>query len=139
MFAFGGYVKLNVIYDFVGLSNITALNISETPTDEQFKKAHVSFDTYQTHLWYNSTHQSKIGEIKIRVISDFGGSGSHTNFRLCQALIGVKNWGFGHTWSTFVDLDTWPTMNNWDEPPTGAWVRQAMIRYNQAISNHLVL
>lgn len=136
MFIFGGFVKLNVIYDFVGLSNITALNIPEIPVSEQFKNPYISFDTYQTRLWYKSTHQTKIGEIKIRVIGDFWGSGSRTNFRMRQALISIKNWDFGHTFTTFADLDAWPIINDWDGPPTGIWSRQAMVRYNQPISNH---
>ena len=139
MYTFGGFVKLNVIYDFVGLSNITALNIPEIPVGTQFKNPYISFDTYQTRLWYGSTHQTKIGKVLINIVGDFWGSGSRTNFRLRQAVISIRRWDFGHAWSTFVDLDAWPIMNDWDGPPTGAWTRQAMIRYNQPIADHSVL
>ena len=43
MFIFGGFVKLNVIYDFVGLTNITALNIPKTPIGKQSKTPKHSF------------------------------------------------------------------------------------------------
>lgn len=138
-FTFGGFIKLNMIYDFVGLSNITALNIPEIPVGKQFKNPYISLDTYQTRLNYNSTHQTNIGEVKIRIVGDFWGSGSRTNFRMRQALISFRKWDIGHTFTTFADLDAWPIMNDWDGPPTGIWSRQAMIRYNQPFSTNSTL
>jgi len=108
MFSFGGFIKLSMIYDFVGLSNITALNIPEIPVGKQFKNPYISFDTYQTRLNFNSEHQTSVGEIKLRIIGDFWGSGSRTNFRMRQALIQVRRWDIGHTFTTVANLDAWP-------------------------------
>jgi len=127
---FGGYVNSIFYYDFVGINNAyPALNIAEVPVGKNvFKEPYMNFNAFQTRLKFNSTHQTKIGEIKLYVEGDYvSGTGA---FRLRHALISINKWDIGQTWSNFSDEDMWPNMTDYDGPPTGIWARPTMIRYN---------
>jgi len=127
---FGGFVNTIFYYDFVGINDAyPALNIAEVPVGNNvFKEPYMNFNAFQTRLKFNSTHQTKIGEIKLYVEGDYvSGTGA---FRLRHALISINKWDVGQTWSNFSDEDMWPNMTDYDGPPTGIWPRPTMIRYN---------
>ena len=126
---FGGFVNTIFYYDFVGINDeYPALNITTVPVGNVKREPYTNFNAFQTRLKFNSTHQTKIGEIKLYVEGDYvSGTGA---FRLRHALISINKWDFGQTWSNFADEDMWPNMTDYDGPPTGVWPRPTMIRYN---------
>jgi len=126
---FGGFVNTIFNYDFVGLdSKYPALNIASVPVGNHLKDPYMNFDAFQTRLRFNSSHQTKLGEVKLYVEGDFqSGTGA---FRLRHALISVGRFDFGQTWSNLADGDCWPNMTDYDGPPTGIWPRPTMIRYH---------
>jgi len=126
---FSGFVNSIFNYDFVGLdSKYPALNIVSVPVGNHLKDPFMSFDAFQTRLRFNTTSQTKLGEVKLYVEGDFvSGTGA---FRLRHALISVGRFDFGQTWSNFSDGDCWPNMTDYDGPPTGIWARPTMIRYH---------
>ncbi|MCK5856480.1 MAG: hypothetical protein KAG64_03260 [Bacteroidales bacterium] len=126
---FSGYVNTIYNYDFVGTSSqYPALNIVSIPVGNVLKEPSTSFVIFQTRLRFKSEHQTKIGTVKVYVEADFINSANA--FRIRHALISVKKWDFGQTWSNFSDEDAWPNMTDYDGPPTGIWARPTMIRYN---------
>jgi len=127
--AFSGFVNTIYNYDFIGSSSqYPALNIVSIPVGNVLREPAVNFVVFQTRMRFKSEHQTKIGAIKVYFEADFINSANA--FRIRHALISLKKWDFGQTWSNFADEDAWPNMTDYDGPPTGIWPRPTMIRYN---------
>ncbi len=127
--AFSGYVNTIYNYDFVGTdSKYPALNIVSIPVGNVLKEPTTNFVIFQTRLRFKSEHQTKIGTVKVYVEGDFINSADA--FRIRHALISLKKWDFGQTWSNFSDEDAWPNVTDYDGPPTAIWARPTMIRYH---------
>jgi hypothetical protein len=123
------WVKLNGIWDYMGISNTAAMNLPEIPTDGRPPDSHFTMDMYQTRLKFASTFQTeRFGEIFSYIETDFYGNNGG-GLRLRHAYIRFKNWRIGQTWSSFTDEESWPNVTDFDGPPTGSWVRHVQIGY----------
>ena len=123
------WVKLNGIWDYMGISNTAAMNLVEIPTDGRKPDPRFTMDMYQTRLKFASAFQTKkFGEIFSYIETDFYGN-SGGGLRLRHAYIRFKNWRIGQTWSCFTDEESWPNVTDFDGPATGSWVRHVQIGY----------
>ncbi len=71
---FTAWLKLNGIYDAVGISNYSALNLPSIPTAGRPPDPYFVMDMYQTRIIFGSTFQTKrLGEIISYIETDFYG------------------------------------------------------------------
>lgn len=123
------WVKLNGIWDYMGISNTAAMSLPEIPTDGRQPDSNFTMDMYQTRLVFASAFQTKFfGEIFSYIETDFYGNGGG-GLRLRHAYIRFKNWRIGQTWSSFSDEESWPNITDFDGPATGTWVRHVQLGY----------
>jgi hypothetical protein len=129
MFYTTAWVKLNGIWDYMGISNTAAMNLTDIPTDGRAPDSHFTMDMYQTRLIFASAFQTKkFGEIFSYIETDFYGNNGG-GLRMRHAYIRFKNFRIGQTWSSFTDEESWPNVTDFDGPPTGTWVRHVQLGY----------
>ena len=131
----GGRLKLNGIYDFVGIPNTSALNPAQIPTGIYVRDPIFTMDMYQSRLKLGSTLKiTDKFDIDAHVEADFFGNGGG-GFRLRHAYV---NFGdrfiVGQWWTTATDIDSWPQVTDFDGPSTGVWVRAPQIRFMHNLS-----
>ena len=123
------WVKMNGIFDYMGISNTAAMSLPEIPTDGRSPDSQFSMDMFQTRLIFASAFQTKrFGEIFSYIETDFYGNNGG-GLRLRHAYIRFKNWRIGQTWSCFTDEESWPNVTDFDGPSTGSWVRHVQLGY----------
>ncbi len=123
------WVKMSAIWDYMGIDNTSAMNLTDIPTDGRPPDPHFTMDMYQSRLKFASTFQTKqFGEIFSYIETDFYGNGGG-GLRLRHAFIRFKNFRIGRTWSSFTDEESWANITDFDGPATGVWVLHAQIAY----------
>ena len=126
---FGGWVKLSLVYDHMGIQTTAAMNPLFIPTGDAEPDPQFTGDMKQSRLKFLSIHRSKkLGEVKAYIEGDFYGAGT-AGFRLRHAYIQGKRLLVGQYWSPFTDVDAWPNVADFDGPATGIWKRMPQIRY----------
>lgn len=97
MFYTTAWVKLNGIWDYMGIDNTAAMNLTDIPTDGRAPDSHFTMDMYQTRLIFASAFQTKrFGEIFSYIETDFYGNNGG-GLRMRHAYIRFKNFRFGQT------------------------------------------
>ena len=123
------WVKLNGIWDYMGIPNTAAMSPPDIPTDGRAPDSQFTMDMYQTRLIFASAFQTKLfGEIFSYIETDFYGNDGG-GLRMRHAYIRFKNFRLGQTWSCFTDEESWPNVTDFDGPATGSWVRQVQLGY----------
>lgn len=123
------WVKMNGIWDYMGIPNTAAMSPPDIPTDGREPDSQFTMDMYQTRLIFASAFQTKLfGEIFSYIETDFYGNNGG-ELRMRHAYIRFKNFRFGQTWSCFTDEESWPNVTDFDGPATGSWVRQVQLGY----------
>ena len=137
---FGGYVKLDAIYDVdqkgTDASGGIRVDSATTPVDQD--TGHFQMSARQTRFSFDSrTASEDMGTVRAYLEVDFNGrqsselvSNSHYP-RLRQAFVSVGPWLFGQTWGTFINLGAFVESIDFGGPVGGLLIRQAMIRYTQ--------
>ena len=130
---FGGYAKLDMIYDFDQGQGDTALVsglVPGAPSDGGFR-AHVR----QSRLNFRTDTQTEKGPLTTFVEIDFFGtrgnevlSNSHQP-RLRHAYGQWNGWTAGQTWSTFMPIELHPNTVDFQGPTGATFIRQALLRY----------
>lgn len=138
---FGGYAKLDLIYDLdQGQGDTTSVRtlIPGAPSDGGFD-AHVR----QTRLNFRTDTQTEKGPLTTFVEIDFFGtrgnevlSSSHQP-RLRHAYGQWNGWTAGQTWSTFMPIEVYPSTVDFQGPTGVPFIRQAMLRYTFPAGNNL--
>jgi len=134
-----GYVKLDAIADsdqdvgdsFV-FSSLASDKTAANNRDPQFR-----IHARQSRFRIKSKSKVNGKEVTTNVEGDFYGNGGNqsfsnsTSFRLRHAYITYGNWGFGQTWSNFMENNfvAYPGTVDFFGPVGQAFVRQAQIRY----------
>ncbi len=137
---FGGYAKLDLIYDFDqgqgDTTNVRTLAIG-APGDGGFN-AHVR----QSRLNFRTDTQTEKGPLTTFVEVDFFGtrgneilSNSHQP-RLRHAYGQWNGWTAGQTWSTFMPIELHPNTVDFQGPTGTTFIRQALLRYTFPASNN---
>jgi hypothetical protein len=120
---------MNGIWDYMGISNTSAMNLTDIPTDGRAPDSHFTMDMFQTRIIFASAFQTRqFGEIFSYIETDFFGNNGG-GLRLRHAYIRFKNFRIGQTWSSFTDEESWPNVTDFDGPVTGTWVRHVQIGY----------
>jgi hypothetical protein len=120
---------MSAIWDYMGIDNTSAMNLTDIPTDGRPPDSHFTMDMFQSRLKFASTFQTKkFGEIYSYIETDFYGNNGG-GLRLRHAYIRIKNLRIGRTWSSFTDEESWANITDFDGPATGVWVLHTQIGY----------
>jgi len=140
---FGGYTKLDLIYDLdQGQGDTTFVPglVVGAPDGGGFD-AHVR----QTRLNFKTETQTEKGPLTTFVEIDFFGTRGNEVFsnshrpRLRHAYGQWNGWTAGQTWSTFMPLSAYPATVDFQGPSGIPFIRQAQLRYTFAAGDGLDL
>ncbi|MGB5573033.1 MAG: hypothetical protein WBO69_06620, partial [Thermoanaerobaculia bacterium] len=136
--AVGGFVQLDVIYDSDAIGApcqfITATIPTDGGTPEEGADGQTNFCVNTSRLTFESRTPTKLGRLKTFISVDLFGDALSTSpeLRMRQAygeLSGALGGGdllFGQSWGTYVDLDAWPDILDFEGPDSAIAVRQPM-------------
>src|SRR5512140_1198944 len=131
-----GSVRLNGILDFKGLQNQSTFSTYEIPVGEANSDVtRFQMDAGQTRLGLEATRKTGIGDIVVKVETDF--LGFSNTLRLRHAYAGVYKFLFGQTWSTFADITATPLTVDLDGPNGSVNERTVQIRYSNRFAERL--
>lgn len=133
-----GYVKLNAIYDFNGLSDVDRFVPIEIPVGDNRNTVDRGFymGARQTRLGFSSNIKAKTGYLKIYVEADFaGGATNQMYFRLRQAYAEYGFLTVGQSWTTFANLEAIPLTVDREGPNSSILIRQGMVRYEKKVGD----
>lgn len=131
-----GFVNLDMIYDFdrVAPEYEATLVPTTIPTEPGLYGSDGKFITSirQSRMSFVSEADTPLGKAKGWIEFDLfgtGGNAGSTAFNLRHAWFELGRWGAGQTWSTFMDITTWPNVYDWWGPSGMALNRNPMVRY----------
>ncbi len=133
-----GFVNLNAICDFNGLSNYDDFTTSEIPINptpyEKVMRFHMT--ARQSRLVLDTKYQTPLGEVKGKISGDFysGNTGDYSIFHLRLAYIQYKNLLIGQNTTTFGNQDVTPTTIDFEGPNSAPTLRNPMISYTNTIN-----
>ena len=143
---FYGYVQTDVTFDFSGRDpnvegNDWAIHLPNVPLDSdaesRVKKNQLYMTARTSRFGLQTNTPTKIGDVGVKLEGDFNAvnleSGqTFTNsvtFRIRHAYGTVGGLLVGQTWSTFLDLNAYPDVVDFNGPGSIALIRNPMIRY----------
>ncbi len=131
-----GSVRLNGIYDFNGLQNQSSFNTYDIPVgDANISEPRFQMNVTQTRLGLEATRKASIGDIFVKVETDF--LGPSNTLRIRHAYASLYHFLFGQTWSTFSDIAAIPLTVDLDGPNGSVSERTVQIRYTGEIHKGL--
>ncbi|WP_461307094.1 DcaP family trimeric outer membrane transporter [Albidovulum sp.] len=142
-FEFGGYVKLDGIYDFdqgQGDTINTGGLVLGAPDGGGFR-AHAR----QTRFWFKTTTETDQGPLKTHFEFDFFGGGGNqilSNSYQPRLRHAYGTWnGFlaGQTWTNFMPISFYPDTLDFQGPSGIPFIRQAQLRYTWNPSSRLAI
>ena len=133
--SFGGYVKLDAIYDldqdlgdtFEGYGGKINLDGSGNPN--------FSMHAHQTRLRFDSLTPTKMGGLKTRIETDFSYGSKRLRMRHAYATLGGVL--AGQTWSILGDENTYADTVEFDGPVGVVAPRKPQLRYTSAMGKNL--
>jgi hypothetical protein len=131
-----GSVRLNGVYDFNGLQTAANFNTFAIPVGgENRHDARFQMSAGQTRLALDATRKSDLGDIFVKVETDFLGPSDALRLRHAYGTI---SWIlFGQTWSTFGDLTSIPLTVDLDGPNSSVSTRTVQVRYMGTVDSTL--
>lgn len=141
---FGGYAKLDAIYDTNGYGNqyasFASIPLDNSALDEQSGK--FNMHARQSRLNMETHTPTSLGDLKTFFEVDFYGSArgnpNTTNgegLQLRQAYGQLGKILAGQTWSNFMDMDAYPESLDYIGPAGMTFVRQAQLRYSDSLNS----
>jgi hypothetical protein len=129
----GGYIRLDVIHDLEPVGNHDEFLVSSIPVDVVSTADNTSVHARQTR--FNLDLRRPAGDHDLRVLFefDFFGSAGERALNLRHAYGQVANVLAGFTTSTLQDADARPDTLDHEGPAARVAVRQAQVRYTQAL------
>jgi len=129
-----GSIRINSIYDFNGLQNHDNFDTYAIPVGEaNISDPRFLLNATQTRFGIEATRETGIGNVYMRIESDFLGNPNY--FRLRHAFGRMKYFLIGQTWSTFGDVNSVPSTVDIDGPNSSISQRTIQIRYMNDISD----
>lgn len=134
---FGGYVKLDAMYDFKPIGSYDSFITSEIPLSPPQSNygRHFNVHAKQTRLNVDFRRDTPIGTARLFVEGDFYGdqsfgfeSGSYQP-RLRHAFGELANFGAGYTYTTFMDADALPDTIDFEGPGAAPFIFTPQLRY----------
>ena len=127
---------MDMIYDFdrVAPDYEATLVPTTIPTEEgEFgTDGNFIYSVKQSRLSFNGETETRHGDATSLIEFDLFGTGDdagRTTFNFRHAWFTVGPWGVGQTWSTFMDISTWPNVVDWWGPSGMALNRNPQLRY----------
>jgi hypothetical protein len=133
----GGYVKVDVIQDFGPIQDAFEFRTNSIPADGSAAAAESGLTTIharETRLNLDLRSDAATQPLRAFVEGDFFGSGNA--FRLRHGFGEFGHLLGGQTWTTFMDISARPLTLDFEGPEGELFVRQAMVRWHQAIAPH---
>ncbi|RAJ10967.1 hypothetical protein LX64_00574 [Chitinophaga skermanii] len=134
----GGYVQADFIYDFKQIGSTDAFVTNSIPADN-VSEGRLTFSPRQTRLTISSSSNTTKGELKTIFELDLFNSNGTSTPRLRHAWGQIGRWGAGQYWSTFMDIDVFPNILDYEGPNAMVFVRQIQLRYTQPLSKNTTL
>ncbi len=123
-----GSLRVNGAYDLRGLQNTDAFSTYDIPVGDANKTDPRFFmSANQTRLGLEVTSDTPLGEVFLKMETDFRGQGNTA--RLRHAYASLDPFLAGLTWSVFGDLASLPLTVDLDGPNSSVAVRTIQVRY----------
>lgn len=120
--------KLNGIYDISGgLQGYETFNVGQIDVWGSDNTQRSSLDMHQSQIRVRGQRETGMGPFIGYAEGDFWGGSNH--FRLRHAWVDFQFIHFGQDWSFFGDKDIWPSVLDWDGPPSGVWHRSTELKF----------
>lgn len=144
--AIGGFARLDVIHDDGAIGAPCQFITATIPTDGgtmvNGADGQTSFCVNTSRLTVESRTPIRQGELKTYFAMDLYGDALSTSPepRIREAYAEVSNtsrggkWLLGQTWSTYVDLEAWPDILDFEGPGSAIANRQPMLRWSKSLS-----
>lgn len=136
----GGYVKLDMIYDFDqgtgDLHDASALDVGNASSDTSFR-AHAR----QSRLRIKTATPTSEGDVNTTIEADFFGGGGNEVFsnsrglRIRHAYGELNGLLAGQTWSNFMHFTAFPATVDFNGPVGVTFIRQAQLRYTMPMGD----
>ena len=131
-----GSIRLTALFDFNGLQTTSSFNTYAIPVgEENVDERRFEMNAQETRLGVEVTRRTGLGDIFVKVETDFLGSSG--TLRLRHAYGTFMGFLFGQTWSTFGDPTSIPLTVDLDGPNSSVSTRTVQIRYNSQIDSAL--
>ncbi|WP_212001975.1 DcaP family trimeric outer membrane transporter [Chitinophaga sp. HK235] len=134
----GGFVQGDFIYDFKEMGNKEAFAPSSIPINNE-DEGQLTFAARQTRFTILSASDTRLGELKTLLEVDLFNSNGAAIPRLRHAWGQLGKWGGGQTWSTFMDIDVFPNILDYQGPNAMAFGRQIQVRYTGPLTKKSTL
>ena len=129
---FGGYGRLDFIYDFKPAGYPTAFIPSTIPVAPIPGTNSTAVDINASRLSLDLRRPTDLGELRIFYENDFfGGNTQEPVYNLRHLYGQLHNLLVGYTFSSFLDVDTDPDTLDYQGPNGNTWAAAAQIRYTQ--------
>jgi len=145
--AVGGYAQLDLIYDSDAIGSPCQFITGTIPTDGGTMAGgadgRTSFCVNTSRLTFESRTPTRLGRLKTFISLDLFGDALSTSpeLRMRQAYgeLGGVLWGgdllFGQAWGTYVDLEAWPDILDFEGPGSAIATRHPMVRWSKGVSD----
>ena len=122
-----GSVRLNGAYDIGGLQTKQTFSTFDIPTDDKVTEGRFFMSPYQTRLGMEIRLATSVGDVNLKIESDF--LGSDNSFRIRHAYGVISRFLLGQTWSVFGDPSSIPNTVDQDGPNSSVSERSIQLRY----------
>ncbi|NMM48289.1 DcaP family trimeric outer membrane transporter [Marinigracilibium pacificum] len=122
-----GSIRYHIVMDQVNLISENSFNTHEIPTgDDNNPIFNYSNQLSQTRLGFEVTRRTDLGDVFIRLETDFAGP---DGFRIRHAYGEIKGLLLGQTWSLFSHVTSVPATVDFAGPTSSINIRTPQIRY----------
>ena len=128
----GGYVKLDLIYDFNPIDNTDSFDVSSIPIGAP-PRTNSRMHVRQTRLNFDTRFKTDFGIAKAFVEGDFFSDGNQ--FRLRHAYGELNQFLGGQTWTTFANIDAAPATLDFEGSVSSITPRRAQVRWTIPVYN----
>lgn len=126
----GGYVKLDLLYDFNPIDNTDAFDVNSIPIGAP-PRTNSRMHVRQTRFNFDTRWQTDAGVVRTFVEGDFFSEGNR--YRLRHAYGKLNKFLGGQTWTTFSNIDASPATLDFEGSVSAISVRRAQVRWTQPI------
>jgi len=137
-FKFGGYTKVDGMFDYPTSGNPNAFVTSSIPVGENgllYESRQFNLHAKQSRLNLDLRAPTKIGAIRAFYENDFFGDSTAPGlvYRVRHLYVQLANVTVGHTWSVFTDPDSVADTLDFSGPGGRGTVRQPQVRYTYSL------
>ncbi len=134
----GGFMQADFIHDFDQASVHDAFQPSSI-TVPTVREGNTAFGIRQSRLNFSAAGPTRLGELSALFEFDLRAPDGGVAPRIRHAWIGFGRWGFGQTWSNFMDSEAWPEIIDAQDPNACLIRRQVQVRYTLPLSDRHTL